>query len=279
MNNMRKINEHNALYKQGLTTFTVGLNKFADLRGDEFARHFKGLRFDGSKMRESQPMPAVNDPLPASVDWRTKGVVTPVKDQGQCGSCWAFSAIASLEGQHALATGNLTSLSEQNIVDCSYHEGNFGCDGGWMDQAFQYVIDNKGVDTEASYPYEAEDENCSFKRKNVGATLSAYHDLLSGNETDLQVAVATVGPVSVAIDASSWAFQFYTDGVYVDDECTTYFLDHGVTAVGYDSLNGVPYWTVKNSWGEDWGKQGYILMLRNGNNQCGIATKASYPIV
>jgi len=276
--NVEKINAHNALHAQGKKTFTVAVNKFADLHPQEFHRLRKGYKFNPSKFNFVEQLFTVAD-LPDSVDWRTKGIVTPVKDQGQCGSCWAFSAVASLEGQHALATGNLTSLSEQNLVDCSQDEGNDGCDGGLMDQAFQYVKDNRGIDTEASYPYAAVDEQCQFKRRSVGASLSSWVDVASRSENALQAAVATVGPISIAIDASSWAFQFYSDGVYFDDECSSDFLDHGVTAVGYDALDTVPYWTVKNSWGEDWGKQGYILMARNHNNQCGVATAASYPVV
>jgi cathepsin L len=217
--------------------------------------------------------------LPDSIDWRKKGLVTPIKDQGQCGSCWAFSTVASVEGQHALVNGNLTSLSEQNLVDCSNAEGNMGCDGGLMDQGFQYIIDNKGIDTEASYSYEAVDDTCRFKRRNVGATIDSFVDINSGSELSLQLASATIGPISVAIDASSFEFQFYSDGVYTDTECSSVFLDHGVTVVGYDSLQNVPYWTVKNSWGADWGKEGYILMARNQNNMCGIATSASYPVI
>jgi len=278
--NLLRIQKHNELHSQGQKTFSVGLNAFADMTTREIVKKRNGLKMSKRKMKANQMfVHHTSDPLPDSVDWRTKGVVTPIKDQQQCGSCWAFSAVASLEGQHALATGNLVSLSEQNLVDCSEAEGNDGCDGGLMDWAFDYIRINKGIDTEASYPYKGTDGNCHFKTRNVGATLNSYVDIESGNETALQGAVASVGPISVGIDASSWAFQFYTDGVYIDDECSTDFLDHGVTAVGYGSLSGVPYWIVKNSWGEDWGKEGYILMARNHENMCGISTAASYPVV
>jgi len=279
--NLLRIQRHNELHSKGEKTFTVGLNGFADMTTREFIRRRNGLKIPRRKMMQMDQMMLnrlVTDPVPDSIDWRTKGVVTSVKDQGQCGSCWAFSAIASLESQHALATGNLVSLSEQNLVDCSQPEGNDGCSGGLMDQAFDYIRINNGVDTEKSYPYKATDQRCHFKARNVGATLKSFVDL-PVNETALQGAVASVGPISVGIDASSWAFQFYTSGVYIDDECSDNDLDHGVTVVGYDSLNGVPYWTVKNSWGDDWGKQGYILMARNRNNMCGITTSASYPVV
>jgi cathepsin L len=217
---------------------------------------------------------------PDSVDWRTQGYVTPVKDQGQCGSCWAFSAVASLEGQHFKASGKLVSLSEQNLVDCSHKQGNQGCNGGLMDQAFTYIKVNNGIDTEASYPYKAVDEKCKFKAANVGATDTGFIDISSGSEDDLVTAIATIGPISVAIDASQDSFQFYSSGIYYESACSSIELDHGVTVVGYGSQgSGKDFYIVKNSWGTTWGDQGYIMMSRNKNNNCGIATMSSYPTV
>jgi cathepsin L len=154
-----------------------------------------------------------------------------------------------------------------------------GCEGGLMDQAFQYVIQNKGIDTEDSYPYKAIDEQCVFKSGSVGATITGFTDVKSGSESALQSAVANIGPISVAIDASSLSFQFYSTGVYDDNECGNKQenLDHGVTAVGYGTQDGKDYWLVKNSWDTTWGEDGYIQMSRNKDNQCGIATDASYP--
>lgn len=205
--------------------------------------------------------------------------MTPIKNQQQCGSCWAFSTTGSVEAQHALKTGKLVSLSEQNLVDCSGQEGNSGCEGGLMTQGFQYIIDNKGIDTEASYPYTAEDGTCQFNASNIGATIKSFTELPHGDEKALQNAVSKVGPISIGIDASNDSFQSYTDGIYDEPNCSSTQLDHGVLIVGYGTENGKDYWLVKNSWGTVWGIKGFIKMSRNAKNQCGVATDASYPIV
>eukprot|EP01129_Flabellula_baltica_P007893 TRINITY_DN30_c1_g1_i4.p1 TRINITY_DN30_c1_g1~~TRINITY_DN30_c1_g1_i4.p1 ORF type:complete len:338 (-),score=98.90 TRINITY_DN30_c1_g1_i4:46-1059(-) len=275
--NLEFIEEHNRQNKG----FTVAINQFGDMTASEFGDLYNNYLMPVNKTISKDVH--VADPLremAATVDWRTKGVVTAVKNQGQCGSCWAFSTTGSTEGQHALATGKLVSLSEQQLVDCSDSYGNNGCNGGLMDNAFRYIIANKGIDTEASYPYTARAEwFCYFKKENVAATLSSYKDVQSGSESALQSAVESIGPISVAIDASHSSFQFYSSGVYYESACSSTQLDHGVLAVGYGTLDSSDYWIVKNSWGASWGQNGYILMARNRNNNCGIATAASYPKV
>jgi len=246
---------------------------------EEFLSKMVGVKQSKKASSASSFMAPANFKAPTSVDWRKQGYVTPVKDQGQCGSCWAFSAIASLEGQHFKKTGQLVSLSEQNLVDCSGKFGNQGCNGGLMDQAFDYIKANKGVDTEASYPYKAVDQKCKFKAANVGATVTGYTDVTSGDESALTDAIASVGPISVAIDASHDSFQLYSSGIYNEPDCSSSELDHGVTAVGYDTSADGDFYIVKNSWAASWGMDGYIQMSRNKNNQCGIATSASYPLV
>lgn len=278
--NLKHINSHNLEADSGKHTFRLAMNKFGDMTNDEFVKERNGLSKAPSTVRQRQYYVPSTVQVPDSVDWRTQGYVTPIKDQGQCGSCWAFSAVASLEGQHFKASGNLTSLSEQNLVDCSGKQGNMGCNGGLMDQAFTYIKDNHGIDTEVSYPYKAVDQKCKFKAANVGATDTGFTDITSQSESDLVNAIATVGPISVAIDASQDSFQFYSSGIYYEPDCSSTELDHGVTAVGYGS-NGSnqDFYIVKNSWGTDWGMQGYIMMSRNRDNNCGISTMASYPNV
>jgi len=221
---------------------------------------------------------------PASVDWRAKGAVTPVKDQGQCGSCWSFSTTGSMEGAHFLKTGSLVSLSEEQLINC-VNGGSFDCNsGGDMIEAFKYVISNKGIVSEASDPYTTSDhQTCKYKAGSgtYAATFTSYKSVATNDETALATAVAQQ-PVSVAIDASQQSFQFYSSGVYDEPSCCTNCaqsdLDHGVLVVGYGTDNGQDYWLVKNSWNSGWGDAGYIKMARNKNGQCGVPAYASYPI-
>ncbi|XP_061165782.1 procathepsin L-like [Saccostrea echinata] len=278
--NLDYIQKHNLAADRGDFTFWLGMNEYGDMTNEEFRKTMNGYRMRNGTSGASLYLPPSNiGDLPDSVDWRPKGYVTPIKNQGQCGSCWSFSATGSLEGQTFKKTGKLPSLSEQNLVDCSQKEGNHGCQGGLMDDAFKYIKDNKGIDTEASYPYEAKNGKCRFNAANVGATDTGFTDIKSKSESDLQSAVATVGPISVAIDASHMSFQLYKSGVYHEWFCSESRLDHGVLAVGYGTESGKDYWLVKNSWGESWGQKGYIMMSRNRHNNCGIATSASYPTV
>jgi len=251
---------------------TVAINKFADLTIAEFSAIYNGMNVVSNATYTYVPSVTAD-----TVDWTTKGAVTPVKDQGQCGSCWSFSATGGLEGAHFLAKGALVSLSEQNLVDCSVAEGNEGCNGGLMTYAFDYIKKNNGIDTEASYPYSATGPNkCKFNANTIGSTITGYTNVAAGSEAAL-VAKINEGPVSVAIDASHSSFQLYSSGVYYEKACSATALDHGVLAVGYGTTGALDYYIVKNSWAATWGDKGYIQMSRNKNNNCGIATMATIP--
>jgi cathepsin L len=255
--------------------YKLELNSFADIN-EEWGKR-KSYNPILKKIQHVEPKecnPHLD--LPDIVDWRNKSLVTGIKNQQQCGSCWAFSAVGSMEGQYAKASGKLVSLSESQIVDCDIDGGDQGCDGGQMDGAFQYVINQGGIESEKAYPYQPEDDTCKFNKSEVSAKFKGFKDV-TGGEEGLKAAVANIGPISVAIDASQFTFQLYSSGVYYDKDCSTTELDHGVLVVGYGSENGKDYWLVKNSWGESWGEKGYIKMARNRNNSCGIATSPSYP--
>ncbi|PWA65039.1 hypothetical protein CTI12_AA339080 [Artemisia annua] len=278
--NLRYIDEHNS----GDHSYKLGLNKFADLTNDEYKLTYTGAKTIDSKRKangvKKSDRYSVRSgvALPESVDWRAKGAVAPVKDQGSCGSCWAFSTIGSVEAVNQIVTGDLITLSEQELVDCdtSYNEG---CNGGDMDYAFAFIVKNGGIDTDTDYPYTGKDGKCDSTRKNAKVvSIDSYEDVPVNDEAALKNAAANQ-PITVAIEGGGRDFQFYTSGVFTGS-CGTQ-LDHGVVVVGYGTEEGKDYWIVRNSWGAEWGESGYIRMERNINDKkgkCGIAMEASYPI-
>jgi len=267
------------------SSFSMGVNTFADLSSAEFKAKYTGYNHRDQSFLKGRNGPKKVHQLvkgsPDSIDWSAKGAVTEVKNQQQCGSCWSFSTTGSVEGAYFLKTGSLVEFSEQQLVDCSTAQGNQGCNGGLMDDAFQYYIAggaSSPLCTETEYPYSATGPNTcdTSKCTSTKSVVTAFVDVTVGSEDALLSAVAQQ-PVSIAIEADQSVFQFYTGGVMDATTCGTQ-LDHGVLAVGYgtDSASGKKFWKVKNSWGASWGEAGYIRLVR-GINQCGLTNAASYP--
>ncbi|KAL3655063.1 hypothetical protein CASFOL_000849 [Castilleja foliolosa] len=254
--NLKHIDERNKV----ISDYWLGLNGFADMNHDEFKKMYLGLKIDQSIKKN-----------------RKSGAVTPIKNQGQCGSCWAFSAVTAVEGINQIVTKNLIALSEQTLVDCDT-DNDSGCNGGLMNNAFDFIKDNGGLPKEDDYPYTASDEGqCKTPNVSELVTISG-HSNVPKDELSFLKALAHQ-PLSIAIDASGKDFQFYSGGV-LTGICGTE-LDHGVTAVGYETNKNVNYITVKNSWGIEWGDQGYINMKRakgKSKGKCGMYMSASYPI-
>ncbi|CAH1100334.1 unnamed protein product [Psylliodes chrysocephalus] len=280
--NLRRIEEHNAKFEQGLSSFKMGMNMFGDLTGDEFLERQKLSEMNRpialARTKNFEDTIDNDDDVPDRIDWRTKGAVTEVKNQGNCGSCWSFSTTGALEGAYFLKTGKLVSLSEQNLVDCAKDDC-YGCKGGWMGKAMEYAEKN-GIMREDAYPYkEVASTECQFNVSESVLKPKEHIFVTNGSEDALKKAVARQ-PVAVAINAGH-DFQFYSWGILDDSSCVSdsYHLNHGVLVVGYGIFNEKDYWIVKNSWGASYGKDGYVWMPRNKNNACGIAAYALYPVL
>uniref|UniRef100_A0A3B5AW61 Cathepsin L1-like n=1 Tax=Stegastes partitus TaxID=144197 RepID=A0A3B5AW61_9TELE len=264
--NVHLVLRHNREASAGKHSFTLGLNHLADMK-------IAGLRpsEDTWDLFESPCSPPILGVFPR---------------QGLCGSCWAFSSLGALEGQMKKRTGSLVPLSPQNLVDCSTSDGNLGCRGGYISKAFSYIIRNRGVDSESFYPYEHKvippkrslyNGKCRYSVSGKAAYCSDFHVLPRGDERTLQAAVASVGPVAVAVNAMLPSFHLYKGGLYNVPNCNPRLINHAVLVVGYDTDAGQDYWLVKNSWGTSWGEEGFIRIARNKNNLCGIASLAVYP--
>uniref|UniRef100_A0A3Q0SXA9 Cathepsin H n=1 Tax=Amphilophus citrinellus TaxID=61819 RepID=A0A3Q0SXA9_AMPCI len=273
--NKQTVDHHNA----GNHSFTMGLNQFSDMTFEEFKKFYLLTQPQICSVTKGNHVSRTG-PYPEFVDWRTKGnFVTPVKNQGFCGSCWTFSTTGCLESVNAIATGKLILLSEQQLLDCSRNFRNYGCFGGLPSQAFEYIKYSKGLMTEDDYPYKGYEHTCHFEPSLAGAFVRDVVNITRDDEKAMVDAVAWLNPITFSFDATA-DFKHYKDGVYSSTQCknTADKVNHAVLAVGYGvEKNGVQYWIVKNSWGTAWGKDGYFLIER-GKNMCGLATCSSYPL-
>lgn len=278
--NMADIFNHNSNPSRN---FTMGINAFTDLTPSEFKKMFASGYSRPATGLKCNPFTFVEEITMETVDWREEGVVNQVRDQGQCGSCWAFATTANAESAWALTSGNLVDLSEQYLVDCATGIGyfNLGCNGGMPDSAFRYLIQN-GPCTEQSYPYvsgNTETAGTCHSCPPLEVSFSACYDIPSKNQNALRIALSKT-PVVIAIEADTRYFQSYSSGILTDAlQCGTN-LDHAVEIVGYGEENGLKYWTVRNSWGDKWGENGYVRIQRSDSTDdagvCGIAVEPSF---
>ncbi|KAJ3671766.1 hypothetical protein LUZ60_007845 [Juncus effusus] len=283
--NLRRAQRHQLLDP----TASHGMTKFADMTPAEFRKTYFGLK-KGARAKLRQVLESGEkaefldaSDLPTEFDWRDKGAVTAVKDQGSCGSCWSFSASGALEGANYLANGNLVSLSEQQLVDCdqqcdSDNVCDAGCNGGLMTNAFEYLKSAGGLESEADYPYTGTDGTCAFKKSKIVAKVKNY-TTISTNEDQIMANLYKHGPLAIGINAAF--MQTYISGVSCPYICIRTYLDHGVLLVGWGSsgfaparLKNKPYWIIKNSWGSSWGEEGYYKICR-GYNACGVNNMVS----
>lgn len=303
LENDERIRQHNT--QEPAPSFFLGHNEYSDMTQEEFAEFFHlgkhsnveavvtvsgmaqiGEDEDAAFIAEQRRALLEVDPLelPDYVNWVEWGAVTPIKNQGACGSCWAFSTTGALEGAKFVKTGELVLLSEQNLIDCDHQD--LGCRGGLMDNAFKFDEKSGGLCSEDDYPYEAkQNDECRTDCTDVpGSIVKTFIDVPPGSEKALLSAIA-MQPISIAIQASQFVFQFYKSGVITDDSCgKSGNIDHGVLAVGYgtDLETQEPYFLVKNSWGDKWGDNGFVKIGRRSDNQygkCSILKLASFPVV
>ena len=276
LSNVRYFREYNR--RSGLT-FRLGVNKFSCHTFTEYKSLLGVLERSNSRSSQkvrypSQKVSKLPKAIPDFIDWREQGLVNPVRDQGSCGSCWAFSAVAASESAYSLSSGSLLQFSEQNFVDCA---SCYGCNGGFADSALYYAISDQNgqFNSEKDYPYTAVNGVCSFDSKKAVGKITKLISVEWKDEIDLKEKVASYGVASVSISAGNVPFMSYTGGILDNDQCQPLSaVDHAVAAVGYGTEDGIDYWIVRNSWGMSWGEDGYVRMIRNKDNQCHIASQA-----
>lgn len=284
LSNLRYAQEFNK--KNSKHLFKVGVNQFFALTPSEISQYLKGAKGDTSQiinspyLKDIKTQKRVSNDVPDSFDWRDKkDVVGEIKEQGSCGSCWAFSTITVQESRWSIEKGKKYRLSEQELIDCA--TTCYGCYGGIPTNAIDYVIKNQNghFDQDYLYPNRYQREVCKYDPSHDVSLVTGYVKVKSGDENDLKEKLATLGPVSILLDSSPWSFVYYTSGIYNDAKCSKTFFDHAVAFVGYGSENGTDYWILRNSWGTKWGENGYMRIQRNADNVCGLASNCIIPTV
>ncbi|XP_061376951.1 uncharacterized protein LOC133318764 [Danaus plexippus] len=271
VNNLKDINAMN----ERSSNAVYGINKFSDLSKEEFIKYYTGLKQDSCPSNEhhkSTDLPkSFNITAPDQFDWRKKGVVSSVKFQGHCGSCWAFSVAGNVESIHAIKTGKLIDVSEQQLLDCDKNDS--GCSGGLPWNAMRYFVAN-GAMSLKSYPYVAKEGKCRYDSSKVEIRLKEYKHIEKLSEDQIKEHLYNIGPLSIGITSSPLAS--YNGGILIEECHRSYLINHAVLLVGYGKENGVKYWIVKNSWGQNWGENGYFRMKMGVNcllvTECGITT-------
>ncbi|XP_044758250.1 procathepsin L-like isoform X2 [Coccinella septempunctata] len=278
--NLEHFYEHNKLFEEGKVTYTKGINKFSDLTPEEFAiyvqegllkyeyEHIDGGEYTGDDFTKQVEY----------VDWREKGAVSHVRDEGICAPCYAISAAEAIEGQLKIVKGISANISVQNLVDCTREQGNLGCSGGLVTNCYEYVKQH-GIETEKDYPPVGHETFvCGFNQTKSVAQLKTYMKVSKGSEKALRNAIAEIGPISVGMDFTV-NLMGYKSGIFDDESCDSNKILHTALAVGYGTENGVDFYIVKNVFGADWGENGYFRIVRNKNNRCGIASMATFPVL
>ncbi|XP_030371275.1 cathepsin L1 [Scaptodrosophila lebanonensis] len=276
------VDASNEAFRRGTKTYELAVNVFADLTNAEFLKQLTGNRKSSAgeekSKRHRQLAKKKNVPVPDSFDWRQKGGVTPVKFQGECGSCWSFATTGAIEGHVFRKSGQLPNLSEQNLIDCGKEDiGLAGCDGGYQEYAFEFVTNQQGLAVGEKYPYLDKRDTCKYQSELSGAEITGFAVIPPKDEQAMKEAIATLGPLACSVYGLE-SLTLYKSGIYADEECNKGEVNHSILVVGYGTEKGQDYWIVKNSWGTAWGEEGYFRLPR-GKNFCGIATECSYPIV
>lgn len=280
--NVETVRHHNSLFDLGESTFRMSINQFADMTFEEFstANEPTIVLPDNVPFHPAFFERDYNVEIPSSFDWRDLGIVSKVKDQKSCGSCYAMAALDAIESQILIKSGKDVSLSVQEVVDCAGEFETWGCSGGLSHRVIDYVKSNSGISSSRSYPYQEKRNACESSRyPKILISLNGFGILGDIDEEMLKIAVVQIGPIAVSIDIDHESFMRYSGGIYKEPNCSQTYSNHATIVVGFGNENNEDYWILKNSFGEKWGEKGYMRIARNFENHCAIASQPFYPII